>query len=524
MSLAGRILAAVIALVVLTMGIGFLLYLSMTRAAADAEATKRAAAVATTFGRNPDLATLMAAGDPTGRIQRIAALVRGESEAAYVVVIDASGRRWSHPNPALIGQRVEEPVVALDGAVHTGIDNGSLGRSANARAPIRDAAGRVVGEVSVGILASQVSGQVSAQVPALLGYSAIALVAGVVGALALARVIKRVTFGLEPAAIAGLMQEREAMLHGIKEGFVAFDDAGRITVINDEARHLLGVAAGPGERLADIVPEGRLREILSGQVDDTDAVMVTDGHVLTFNRRPVSVGGRSIGAVVTIRDRTEADALLRQVDSIEAVAQALRAHQHEYSNRLHALAVLLEIGEVEEARAYAAELVGDVAGADTEVLATIQVPLVASLLIAKTTVGRERGVQVVVDGDSRLPEAAGDVRSLLTILGNLLDNAIDAAAGGGAATPRVEVAVRTVDDSVEAVVRDNGPGIPEGAEQDIFTDGWSTKAPDGLLRRGVGLALVRRITALAGGELSVRNDAGAVFTVRLPMRVSEAAR
>src|SRR5205823_4098566 len=151
---------------------------------------------------------------------------------------------------------------------------------------------------------------------------------------------------LEPAEIVALVQEREAMLHGIREGVLAVDTLGRVNVLNHEARRLLAVpAAQLGQPVEDLLPEGQLRRIVTGEVSGPDLVAVTDEHLLVLNRMPVIVAGRHAGWVVTIRDRTEMEALLRQLDAIEGLTTALRAQEHEFVNRLHVLSVLLELGE-----------------------------------------------------------------------------------------------------------------------------------------------------------------------------------
>src|SRR6478735_4455179 len=374
-TLASRILFAVLGIVVVTMAVGFGFYTRLTGKAADAHAIDQATSVAVTVGRIPAVATAVEQGDPAHLLPQLAEHIRSATQASYVVIIDRDGVRYSHPNPALVGQRVEEPVVALDGKVHTGIDEGSLGRSANSRAPILDASGRPIGEVSVGILESEVGVKVSAEVIDIALYAGIALVLGVAASLLLARAIKRVTFGVEPAEIVALMQEREAMLHGIREGVLAVDAKGAINVLNDEARRLLGIAStGLGARVEDVVPAGRLRRIITGDLEGTDLVAVTDEHLLVLNRMPVLVGGRNAGWVVTIRDRTELEALVRQLDSMESLSTALRAQEHEFSNRLHVLSVLLELGEVEEATRYSRELQAETALASEEIRARVGSP------------------------------------------------------------------------------------------------------------------------------------------------------
>jgi two-component system CitB family sensor kinase len=521
-TLASRILLAVLAIVGLTMAAGLALYVSVTSRTVDANAEERAAAIADTVADTPLVAQALTAPAVRSPLRALAARVEHDTGASYVVVIGADGTRYSHPIAALVGQRIEEPVVALDGQVHTGVDNGSLGRSANARVPIRDAAGLPIGEVSVGIRESDVAARVSQVVLPVILYTALVLAIGVAASLILARAIKRVTFGLEPAEIVALVQEREAMLHGIREGVIAFDPQGRVNVLNDEARRLLGLpAARLGQPLEELVPAGRLRDLLSGAVEGSDVVAVTGDNLLVLNRMPVIVAGRSAGSVVTIRDRTEIEALVRQLDSVEALTTALRAQEHEYSNRLHVLSVLLGLGEVEEAAAYADEV--SVKSLATDVVrARIVPPVVAALLIAKITVAAERDVEVDLSQDSALPASDLDHTPLVTVLGNLIDNAVDAVAGEpGSGHPRGRVTVELRGDGheVHLVVTDSGPGIPADRLVQVFEDGYSTKEPRaGGMRRGVGLALVQRLVRRAGGTIVASSPAGARFDVLLPVR------
>jgi two-component system CitB family sensor kinase len=519
-TLASRILFAVLGIVVVTMAIGLGLYVSLARSTADANAQERAFDIAATVGDMSAVSSALAAGDPHGAIRGIAAGVVRDTGAAYVVVIGANGLRYSHPNPALIGQRIQEPVVALDGKAHTGVNYGSLGRSANARVPIRDTAGKPIGEVSVGILETVVSAKLRQVVGAVILYSVLALAVGVVAALILARAIKRATFGLEPAEIVALVQDREAMLHGIREGVIGFDRQGRLNVVNDEARRLLGLTgAAIGQTPDELVSPGRLRDILSGAVTDADAVAVTDDNLLVINRMPVTVAGRKAGWVVTIRDRTEMEALLRQLDSVESITTALRAQEHEFANRLHALSVLLELGEIEEATTYAGQLTTQATLVTDDVRARIVPPVVAALLLAKMTVAAERGVEVKLHPDSSMPNGIRDHTALLTVLGNLVDNAVDAVTQSPdqPQAGRVVVQITETDQDLNLSVWDNGSGIPQDKLEQVFVDGYSTKAPRAGLRRGVGLALVHRLVTRSGGSIVVTSHEGTRFDVRLPL-------
>ena len=528
-TLASRILVAVLGIVAVTMLVGLALYSTLASRAADDQAVQQARSIAVTLGNAPGVAEAVESGDPQHILAALGERVRSDSGASYVVLIDRLGTRYSHPNPALIGQRIEEPVVALDGTVRTGVDDGSLGRSANARAPILDAAGRPVGEVSVGILESEVGSRFSRQMGWVILYTLLALGLGVGASLILARAIKRATFNLEPAQIVGLVQEREAMLHGIREGVLAVDEEGRINVLNEEARRLLAISTtGVGEPIHEALPPGRLRSIISGDVPGSDLVAVTDDHLLVLNRMPVVVAGRQVGWVVTIRDRTELEALMRQLDSVEGLTTALRAQEHEFSNRLHVLSVLLELGEVAEAVSYSQQLQLQTALASEDVRSRVGSPVVTALLLAKMSVAAEADVVIRIDPASRLSRVEVDQVPIVTVLGNLVDNALDAITTDPTSPvqhPRGVITVHVTDegDVLRISVSDTGPGIPADRLADVFVDGFSTKQTRSGMRRGVGLALVHRLVTRVGGTITASSPAGARFDVVLPLRVREGA-
>jgi len=478
---------------------------------------ERALAIAKTVTVAPGIADAVVAGDPDGTVQERAESIRRSTGALFVVVTDDHGIRYSHPVPARIGEHVStDPSEALSGQSVVNMEHGTLGLSARAKVPLRTDAGRIVGEVSVGIDAEEIAASLWRLLPSIALYSGIALTVGVVGSLFLARRLKRQTFGLELNEIATLLQEREAMLHGVAEGVIGIGPSGRIALINDEARRLLGLGdADVGARVDGAAPAGRIRDILTGAVAGADLVVLTDEHCLVMNRMPVSMQGRDLGHIVTISDRTEQEGLLRELDSVRGLTDALRAQQHEFANRVHALSGMLELGRFDEAVDYVAELSATATDLATRLQRQIASPQLVGLLVAKSVVAAERGVTLVLTDASDLAEGEADARALLTVLGNLVDNAIDAAVTGPA-PHRVEVDVRCVGDSVRVCVRDSGPGVaPEFAEA-VFEDGFSTKPDDGVRRRGLGLALVHRVVAQHAGRIEVSSGPGAVFTVTLP--------
>ena len=519
--LSSRILTSVVAILLASTLVGFALVTFSQRAEFERDYQLRALAVAQTFATTPSIREALARRTPADRrlIQSLAQQVRSETGATYVVVIDRNGIRYSHPNPALIGQRITEPVIALDGRDHTGVDHGNLGISANAKVPIHAPAsvgGPVIGEVSTGILEGRVSDQLLHELPSLLLYFAVSLAIGVVASLTLARRLKRSTFGLELEEIATLVQEREAMLHGIREGVITLDKNSRVTLINDEARRLVPLDGDPvGRPIDEVVSHRRLSDLLTGALAGPDTVVVTDEHILSVNRMPVFRQGRDLGAVVTLRDRTELEGLLRELDSVDALTDALRAQQHEFANRMHTVAGLIELDDQQAAIRYALEVSGETAGLAEAIRTRIEAPEIAALLLAKTTVAAERDVELVLSEDSRLAHTGIETNIFLSIVGNLIDNAIDAAATGPGPA-NVTVRLVTCEKKVILEVSDTGPGVPKELRGRIFADGFTTKAPEGRSHRGIGLALVHRLVHRAGGTVAVDCSRPTTFTVVLP--------
>ncbi len=497
------------------------LFLAPLSAQLDDQAMRRALAIAGTTA-SPRLAAGLTGGPPSARgpVQTEAERVRAATGAEYVVVMDTRGVRWSHPDPVQIGRVVStDPSAALAGREVMEIDSGTLGRSARGKVPLRDADGRTVGAVSVGIEYDSVRDRLLGAIPGLLAHAGGALAVGALAAYLISRRLQRQTHDLAFSDISALLAEREAMLHGIREGVVALDRTGSVRLVNDEAQRLLGL--GPeaaGRPLDEVLGRGRTADVLAGRVTGEDLVTVRGHRVLIANRMPTDDGG----AVATLRDRTELEHLGRELDATRGLIDALRAQDHEHANRMHTLLGLLELEMHEEAVEFVTEVVGVHRATAEQVTEKVHDPLLAALLVGKATVAAERGVSLRLAPDSLLPDRLVDPRELVTVVGNLVDNALDAAAG----TPdaRVGVSFRTEGRTVVLRVSDSGPGVPEERRELIFTEGWTTKAPPVHGKRGLGLALVRRLAERRGGTATVAGgpDGGAGFTVVLPDALSDA--
>ncbi|WP_353945186.1 sensor histidine kinase [Streptomyces sp. HUAS MG91] len=489
----------------------------------DDQAMRRALAIAQTTAAQPRIADDLRSTRPTvgGPVQAAAERIRRASGAEYVVIMNKQGVRWSHTDTGQIGKVVStDPSEALEGHDVMQIDDGTLGRSARGKVPLRGRDGAIVGAVSVGIEYDSVRARLVHAVPGLFAYAGGALAVGALAAYLISRRVQRQTRDLAFSDISALLAEREAMLHGIREGVVALDRGGRIRLLNDEAQRLLGLdAASIGQPLDTALGPGRTTDVLGGRVAGTDLLTVRGQRVLVANRMPTHDGG----AVATLRDRTELEQLGRELDSTRGLIDALRAQDHEHANRMHTLLGLLELEMYEDAVEFVGEVVGDHRATSEQVTEKIHDPLLAALLVGKAAVAAERGVALWLSDRTLLPDRLIDPRGLVTAVGNLVDNALDAVAG----TPhaRVEVALRAEGTTAVVRVRDTGPGIPRDQREVIFTEGWSTKKPPAHGKRGIGLALVRRLAERQGGRATVTEaeGGGALFTVVLPDALTEPA-
>jgi sensor histidine kinase regulating citrate/malate metabolism len=376
--------------------------------------------------------------------------------------------------------------------------------------------GRVVGTAAVGQEYPSLGESLLSAVPNLLTYLGLAGIVGIAGSLLVARRVKRQTLGLEPVEIRGLVEHREAMLTGIKEGVLGLDPDDRVTLVNAEAHRMLGLPADcVGRTLTELGVEDRLLDVLTGSAAQQDAVVFVGERILTLNRKPVAVRGVPAGSVTTMRDLTELRQLEQELGVTRQTTEALRAQAHEFANRLHTISGLLELEEYAEVLRYVKRL-----GSATQELAAVvtervESPPLAALLIAKSSVAAERGVRLHLSDASRVgPLDDGLAEDLATVVGNLVDNALDAVGplGGG----EIEVTVREEAGEVAVEVRDSGPGVAPELVEEVFTSGFTTKAAEGGYR-GFGLALTRTLCVRRGGSVSVRNDDGAVFSARLPL-------
>lgn len=484
-----------------------------------ADAETRSTAVALAVADAPSVLRALDDPEPSTAIQPYAERVRRDTGTDFVVVMDLDRTRYSHPNPDEIGKKfIGDLGGAPDGEVFTQEYEGTLGPSMRAVVPVF-AGERVVALVSVGITLEKIEDALWARLLRLTPAALALFIVGSAGAWLISRRLRRQTHGMGEQEITRMYEYYDSVLHAVREGLVLLDNDGRVQLVNDEGRRLLGVPDDVvGRPIAELdLPESLVASVRDGTLPDE--IHLVGDRVLVVNQAPAAWDGRVLGSVVTLRDHTELRAVSGELDTVRGLAETLRSQNHEAANRLHTVVSLIELGRGNEAVEFAtssleaAQLLAD------QVTSSVSDPVVAALLLGKTAQATERGVELVVSPGTRVDDLFVSSGDMVTLLGNLVDNAIDATATASAdGAKRVEVSVVCDADGLTVEVADSGPGLPPGAEDKVFERGWSTKRGDASLGRGLGLALVGQVARRYGGSVSAAASSlgGALFEVRIP--------
>ncbi|NQX25963.1 sensor histidine kinase [Microbacteriaceae bacterium VKM Ac-2854] len=514
-SIAARLFAVQLVCILLAAGVAMAVLAADARGRATEEAAQRGLLVARTVADNPFVIEQVQTADPSALLQPYAEAVMADTGVGFLTIMNPDRTRYTHRDRDEIGKSFIGTIApALRGETFTETYAGTLGPSVRAVAPIRSADGEIVALVSAGVTLTAVDASFGSRIQ-FVAWAALATVAlGGLASWLLARYLRRVTGGRGPEQMSQVFAYYESVLHSVREGLLLVDDKQRLVLANDHALELLGLV---GVRIpipvADLdVPDG-LREVLLAPDPVADRLVLTHDRVLVVNERPAAADGRTLGTVTTLRDRTELQRVTGELESMRTMSDALRSQTHEHSNRLHTIASLIELGRTQEALEFAAGELNLSQRLADRVLGSVHEPVIAALMLGKAAQARERGVELHLETHLAPGTQGLDPGELVTILGNLIDNAFDAAAGSP--EPWVEVYLG-LSDSGELLIQvsDSGPGVAD--VERAFERGWSTKDADAY-GRGIGLALVAQSVRRLGGTVEVTRHLGAVFTVQIPV-------
>ena len=523
------------------------------------ETSNRMLAVATAIADSPLVLVASDAADPSTTLQPYALELTQDAGLDFITIMAPDRTRWTHPNAAEIGQDYIGAIEpAVSGTAFTEISTGTLGPSVRAVVPVTDDGGTVRALVAVGTTTTNISIALNARLPSVLGLALALLASGSVGTWLLGRYLRRVTLGWGPEHLAQLFVYYDSVLHSVREGLVLVDLHGDLVLYNDQAASLLGIpprpAAGSFERpqaLTALSLPPSLGDLLRSGRSAHDEIHLTGTRVLVVNQEPATASGNAepMGFVATIRDHTDLQNLGSELQSMQTLSDALRAQTHEHSNRLHTIVSLMELGRTEQALDFATKDLELSQRLADEMVGSVDEPVISALIMGKSAQANELGITLTVTASGTLAQSGLSIQDLVTVLGNLVDNALDAAAGGDDPR-RVSVTVSSTEQAVVIEVADSGAGVTPDLIDDVLRLGFSTKGGgrDGtdltgtdltgtgstgtdltgtgstgaggpgrsIGGRGLGLALVRQAVTRLGGTLDIGRREGAVFTVTIP--------
>jgi CitB family two-component system sensor histidine kinase MalK len=477
---------------------------------AQISASEKAIEIARIVADTPVIVEALTGKKDEKEIQDYTKKVLSVSTVRFITVMDMNRIRKSHPNAEKIGEYYEEEDgdPAFEGKENTSVNKGSLGISLRAFTPIFAPDGKQVGVVLVGIMVESVQAAVDNSRTGIYFGLGIGMLVGILGALVLARNIKQIMFGLEPFAIAQIFEERSAMLQSVREGILAVDKESYVTIVNEEAIrlfHKASINGSPiGRKVDEYVPNTRMQNVLQTGEAEFDQEQDINGITILANRIPIIVDGKIVGAIATFRDKTELRQLAEKLTGVSLYAEALRSQTHEFMNKLHVILGMVRMGYYDRLSQYVNQIANQYQVEIGSVVRKVKDPVIAGFLLGKLSLAREAGAEMILSETSYLPEPADPkiIHELITIIGNLIDNALEALEQSK--TKRIIINFFYDNDMLTMEVSDTGQGIDEEIKKYIFEKGYSTKGTE----RGLGLHLIQRSVERLGGNITVVSEAG----------------
>lgn len=514
LSMNGKIVLLTFFIIAFSFFVAGILLLSNLLKEQEQDIGQRAMLVARTISDFPDIQQQLENNDLTeasDKINKVINSIKVINKAEYIVVMNMDRVKLSHPSAQQIGIKSNSTDIHAAFGEHYYISKaqGEKGMMIRAFVPVMNQKKVQIGVIVVGYSMPTFIQILNDYRIEVLFTVLLSILFSSWGAHTLGRHIKRQMFGLEPHEIAKLYVERTETFNAMHEGIIAVDKDMYITIFNEKASTILVVGADPaqyiGKNIYDVLPDTRLPEIvLSGQPVYNQEIYVNN-HSILSNRIPILVNGNTVGAVAIFKDLTEVKQLAEELTGVKAFVQALRIQTHEYKNKLHTIAGLLQLGHSKQALEYLSQVKIQHDHVTKFLNERIYNDNISGLLLSKISRGNELGIQVVLDEESKLtnfPEQL-DHHDFVILFGNLIENAFDALTGVQRTNKEITISIDDDDGVLAILVSDNGIGIAEQHLPHIFDNGFSTKKNE---NRGIGLYLIQEIVAKGKGTIDITSE------------------
>lgn len=521
MRLHTKLMLGICTLIILMGGIFEVIFINILENNLKQETGEKALSVAQTISLLPEIKQAFRTDQPSVMIQPIAERIRRQIDAEFIVIGDENETRLSHPNPDLIGKKMVggDNAEVWDGKSIITESTGTLGPSIRGKSPII-ANEKVIGVVSVGYLQDDIEKEVSSIQRKIVLIISFILIGGLLVAFFISFNIKKAILGLEPKEIAWMFQEKHAILESIHEGIIAIDVHGKITVVNETAHKILHIPKDVmlrGQKIEEVLTHTHLLDVVARA--EYDQEFMIDGEVFLASRIPILNGqGEIIGAVASLRNKSELSNLLQELSHVKAYAEGLRAQTHEYSNRLYTLLGLIQLGSYKEAMDFISTEVDVTQGIIHFLMKEVPDPIIAGFILGKVSLASELKIDFTIDRESSFKDIPSEIdRDLLvTIIGNLINNAFEAVRENEREEKRVSLFFTDLGKELIIEVEDNGKGMSPDVAELIFRKGFTTKSHQ--TNSGIGLGLVQEAIDGLGGYITFSTKEGeyTIFTVAIP--------
>ncbi|PAK42522.1 sensor histidine kinase [Peribacillus simplex] len=522
MRLHTKLMLGICTLIILMGGIFEVIFINILENNLKQETGEKALSVAQTISLLPEIKQAFRTDHPSVIIQPIAERIRRQIDAEFIVIGDENETRLSHPNPDMIGRKMVggDNAEVWDGESIITESTGTLGPSIRGKSPII-ANEKVIGVVSVGYLQDDIEKEVSSIQRKIVLIISFILIGGLLVAFFISFNIKKAILGLEPKEIAWMFQEKHAILESIHEGIIAIDVHGKITVVNETAHKILHIPKDVmlrGQKIEEVLTHTHLLDVVSTARAEYDQEFMIDGEVFLASRIPILNGqGEIIGAVASLRNKSELSNLLQELSHVKAYAEGLRAQTHEYSNRLYTLLGLIQLGSYKEAMDFISTEVDVTQGFIHFLMKEVPDPIIAGFILGKVSLASELKIDFTIDRESSFKDIPSEIdRDLLvTIIGNLINNAFEAVRENEREEKRVSLFFTDLGKELIIEVEDNGKGMSPDVAELIFRDGFTTKSHQ--TNSGIGLGLVQEAIDGLGGYITFSTKEGGytIFTVAI---------
>jgi len=480
----------------------------------EKEIGARAIAIARTVAQLPEVKSYVGKESGSKVIQPIAERVRLATDVDYIVVFDMRRIRYSHPSESKIGTEFEGGDEQASLSEHEYISKayGVLGYAIRAFVPVMNDEGvRQVGVVTVGIMSPTFQSLILEYRKDMLLSLFWGLLIGIIGSYFIGNHLKKQTLNLEPYEIARIVEERSSMMQAMDIGVLATDAKANIIFMNRLSRQYTNFF-GDETTLGELFPDTWLSMELEKNEEVHRPLLCRDVMYLV-KVCPIIIHERSAGLLIMMTNRKEANILAEELTGIKTLVDTLRAQNHEYMNKLHSIAGLIQIERTDDALNMIVDEISDEQTVMQFLKDYFSDYSVLGLLLGKRSRAKELGVNLAISEDSFLSEIINGLSSgdLVTIIGNLIDNAMEACLGREERI--VKLLIKGDIESLLIKVHDNGIGMPADVSR-IFEYGYSTKQRDG---RGIGLALVKQIVEANNGEISIdsHSDLGTTIMIKI---------